>query len=106
VFKWYATRAKYLLDKLESIPEGSGTMLDNTLILWASEFSDSNGHASDKLTWLLMGNANGHFRSGRILNANGKSTNDLLASIQNAFGIADTKFGNPAYCAGPLPDLT
>ncbi|HMI94697.1 MAG TPA: DUF1552 domain-containing protein [Polyangiales bacterium] len=105
VFQWYATRAKYLLDKLDSIPEGSGTMLDNTCILWASEFSDSNGHASDKLTWLLMGNANGYFKSGRILNANGKSTNDVLASIQNAFGIADAKFGNPAYCAGAMADL-
>ena len=105
VFQWYSTQAKYLLDKLAAIPEGSGTMLDNTLILWASEFSDSNGHASDKLLWFLMGNAGGYFKTGKIINTNGKSTNDVHTSICNAFGITDTTFGNPAYCGGPLAEL-
>jgi hypothetical protein len=106
VYQWYSTQAKYLLDKLSSIPEGGGTMLDNTVILWASEFSDSNGHASDKLLWFVMGNANGYFKPGKIINANGKSTNDVHTSLCNAFGIADTTFGNPAYCEGPLAALT
>lgn len=81
-------------------------MLDNTVVLWASEFSDSNGHAADKLMWMLMGNANGFFKQGRILDLGGKSLNDLHTSLGNAFGIADQTFGNPAYCAGPLTELT
>jgi hypothetical protein len=105
VFRWYSEQFAYLLGKLQAIPEGAGTMLDNTVILWASEFGDSNNHVSDKLLWLLMGNANGYFRQGRVLNCAGKSVNDLHASLCNAFGIADAKFGNPAYCSGPLADL-
>ncbi|HEX6244373.1 MAG TPA: DUF1552 domain-containing protein [Polyangiales bacterium] len=105
VYQWYARQAAALMGKLEAIPEGSGTMLDNTLVLWASEFGDSYSHAADKLTWLLLGNAEGRFRSGRILDAMGRSTNDLHTSLCNAFGISDSSFGNPAYCAGPLPDL-
>ena len=75
------------------------------MILWASEFGDSHQHAADQLTWLVMGNAAGYFRSGRILDAGDRSTNDLHTSLCNAFGIADPTFGNPAYCAGALPDL-
>lgn len=105
-YRWYAEQFAYLLGKLDSIPEGAGTMLDNTVVLWASEFGESNGHSPNNLMWVLMGNAAGHFRTGRILNCGGKSTNDLCTSLANAFGLPDKTFGNPAYCAGPLTDLT
>jgi hypothetical protein len=106
VYKWYSEQAAYLLGKLNAIPEGSGTMLDNTVVLWVSEFSDSNGHNANKLMWMLMGNAGGMLKSGQVLDCAGRSTNDVHASLCNAFGIADRTFGNPAYCAGPLPGLT
>ena len=80
-YRWYSEQFAYLLGKLSAIPEGSGTMLDNTVVLWASEFSDSNGHAADKLMWMLMGNANGFFKQGRILDLGGKSLNDLHTSL-------------------------
>ena len=105
VYQWYAKQAATLVEKLKAVPEGTGTMLDNTVILWASEFGDSYQHAADKLTWLVMGNAGRHFRSGRILDAMNRSTNDLHTSLCNAFGIADASFGNSVYCAGALPDL-
>jgi hypothetical protein len=105
VYRWYSEQFAYLLGKLSAVPEGNGTMLDNTLVLWASEFGDSNGHAGNNLMWLLMGNAAGYFRSGRVLNCGGRSLNDLHTSLGNAFGLTDKTFGNPAYCKGPLPDL-
>ena len=105
VYRWYSEQFAYLLGKLNAVPEGSGTMLDNTVVLWASEFGESNGHSGDNLLWLLMGNAAGYFRQGRILDCGGKSVNDLHTSLCNAFGIADKTFGNPAYCKGPLTDL-
>lgn len=104
-YRWYSTKAKELLDRLNAVPEGSGTMLDNTLVLWASEFGDSNGHVSSNLMWLLMGNANGYFRSGRILDCGGRSVNDVHTSLGNAMGLPDQSFGNPAYCDGPLSEL-
>jgi hypothetical protein len=104
-YKWYSTKAKQLLDRLDAIPEGSGTMLDNTLVLWASEFGDSNGHSSSNLMWLLMGNAAGYFQTGRILDCGGRSVNDVHTSLGNAMGLSDQSFGNPAYCDGPLTEL-
>jgi hypothetical protein len=105
VFNWYAQQFAYLLGKLKNIKEGDGTMLDNTVILWASEFGESNGHSPDNLLWVLMGNAGGYFKQGQVLDCGNRSTNDVHTSLQNAVGIADTKFGGAAYCAGPLPNI-
>ncbi len=106
VYKWYSEQAAYLLGKLAAIPEGNGTMLDNTTILWVSEFSNSEAHASDKLMWMLMGNAGGFFKTGQVVDTRGRSVNDLHTLLCNAYGITDRTFGNPAYCAGPLTGLT
>jgi Protein of unknown function (DUF1552) len=106
VFRWYSEQAAYLLGKLAAIDEGGVSMLDNTLVLWVSEFSESNGHSANRLMWLLMGNAGGQLRSGRVLDCGGRSVNDLHAALCNVFGITDRTFGNPAYCAGPLSGLT
>lgn len=106
VTQWYAEQFAYLLGKLQSIPEGDGgTMLDNTVVLWVSEFSDSNGHGCDQLMWLLAGNANGYFKQGQVIKANGRATNDLHTTICNAFGLTNKTFGNAAYCAGAIPEL-
>jgi hypothetical protein len=105
VFNWYAQQFAYLLGKLQATPEDTGTMLDNTVVLWVSEFSDGNRHSADKLCWLLMGNAAGYFRQGRVLDCGGRSVSDLHTSLCNAFGLPDKTFGNPAYCAGPLTAL-
>jgi hypothetical protein len=104
-YRWYSTKAKELLDRLDAIPEGDGTMLDNTIILWASEFGDSNGHGSSNLMWLLMGNAGGYFRTGQILNCGGRSVNDVHVTLGNAMGLPDQSFGNSAYCDGPISEI-
>lgn len=103
VYQWYAQQFAYLLGKLKSVPEGTGTMLDNTLVLWASEFGDSNGHVPSRLMWTLMGNLQGRFKTGRVVDCGNRSVNDLHTSLCQAYGIPDASFGNPAYCNGPLP---
>lgn len=105
VYDWYSKQFAYLLGKLKSVPEGSGTLLDNTVVLWASEFGESNGHSSDNMLWLMMGNAAGYFNTGQVLDCGNRSVNDLHVSLQNAFGINSPTFGNPKFCAGPLPKL-
>jgi Protein of unknown function (DUF1552) len=105
VTQWYAEQFAYMLGKLQSIPEGTGNMLDNTVVLWVSEFSDCNGHAANDLMWVLMGNAAGYFKQGQILDLDGRGTNDLHATLCNAFGIAGNTFGNAKYCSGPIAEL-
>jgi hypothetical protein len=107
VTQFYAGEFAYLLDKLSAIREGAGTMLDNTVVLWVSEFGDCNGHSPQDLMWMLMGNVGGALKpGGRMLDFNNqRSVNDLHTTLCNAFGNPMTRFNNPAYCSGPIADL-
>jgi hypothetical protein len=108
---WYAEQLAYLLGKLASYPEGEGTLLDNTVVLWCNEVGKGNNHEHRDLPFLLAGSCGGHFATGRFLDyqasgAAGHPHNDLLVSLANAMGTADTTFGDPEHCTGPLPGLT
>ena len=57
--QFHVAQLAYLLEKLKSIPEGSGTLLDHCLIVYGSGISDGNAHAHDDLPILLAGRGNG-----------------------------------------------
>lgn len=124
VQRWYAEQVAYLMSGLASIPEGSGTALDNTLILWGNELGDAAGHMNVRVPTVLAGGAAGKFRMGRFLRLrprnsnplngwNGPGTrmtdaiahNKLLVSIAQAFGVNVNTFGHPDF-KGPLAGLT
>lgn len=118
--KWRMSLLARFLDGLKATPEGDGTMLDNSVILWTSEFSFGANHSSADVPVLLAGKGGGAFRTGRHIDFNteaaanpatlkyktNKSTHNLFTSILNAFGYPDTHFGNAmADYQGPLPGL-
>ena len=57
--RWYAGEMAYLLDKLEAIPEGDGTMLDHTLVVWMNEMGTGGTHGLERTPWVLAGNVDG-----------------------------------------------
>ena len=103
--RWYFEQIAYLCAKLEAIPEGEGTMLDNTVILWGSEIARGNTHSHMDTPMLLIGSAGGYFKTGRYLSFGERPHNDLLVSILNAMGHEATTFGDPAFCTGPITEL-
>jgi hypothetical protein len=102
---WYAGEFAYLLNALKSIPEGPGTMLDNTLVLWCSELSIGNIHSHLSMPFMLAGSAGGALTTGRYLQYQSVPHNQLLLSIVQAFGINDATFGDPMFCSGALPNF-
>lgn len=102
--RWYAGELAYLLSRLDSIPEGEGTLLDNTLIFWCSELAQGNTHSHADMPFLLAGGGGG-FATGRYVQYANRSHNDLLVSLMNAFGVPGDTFGDPNYSTGPLPGL-
>ena len=77
-----------LVQELESVPEGSGTMMDNTLIVYTSNNADYQ-HTSGK-TWpvVLLGNYDGAFKTGCFTQLDGKRPiNALYTSILRASGV-------------------
>jgi hypothetical protein len=103
---WYVEQLASLIAKLKSIPEGDGTLLDNTLILFCNELSKGNTHSRKDAGYILAGGAGGALETGRFLRYEGDIPhNDLLVSLIQAFGSSDATFGDPEWCDGPLRGL-
>ncbi|MBV1860916.1 MAG: DUF1552 domain-containing protein, partial [Nannocystaceae bacterium] len=51
---WYAQELAYLAERLDAMPEGDGTVLDNTLIVWTTEMADG-GHDWDDMPITMLG---------------------------------------------------
>jgi len=103
---WYGEQFAYLLNKLDSVPEGEGTMLDNTVVLFTSEISRGNTHSHYDMPVILAGSGGGYFKTGQYLNFDGdRPHNDLLIALANAMGHGITTFGEPEYVKGALPGL-
>jgi hypothetical protein len=103
--RWYSSQVARLLDQLAVIPEGDGSVLDHTLIVWGNEVGVGRTHTHENIPFVLAGGAGGAIRTGRLLDFGGRSHSDHLVSILNAMGLEDTTFGDPAYVSGPLPGL-
>ncbi len=104
---WLADQVAYLLAKLDAVPEGDGTMLDNTLVFWGNPLSVGNAHSRRNLKYIVAGGAGGYLRTGRYIHLPGRAHNDLLVSICHAMGLTDVeRFGAAEHCNGPLGELT
>ncbi len=103
---WFSQQFAYLLKALDSVTEGSGSMLDNTVVLWINELSQGNTHSHVDMPFVMAGSGGGYFDTGQYLELGNVSHSNLLVSIQNAFGIESPTFGDPRFCTGPLSGIT
>jgi hypothetical protein len=65
---YYAQKYANLVKMLDSIPEGDGTVLDNSATVWFNEMSDGNAHNLNNLPIIQAGGAGGYFKTGWIVN--------------------------------------
>ncbi len=103
--RYYAEKFAGLLSSLKEIDDGDGqTALHNSAIILGMEcWSDSsNGHYLDDIPFILAGQGAGALETGRIVDAGGRSNNDLLISVQQACGIESDVYGLPDLCNGPI----
>ncbi|QDS87380.1 hypothetical protein EC9_15580 [Rosistilla ulvae] len=63
--RFYAQRFAYFLERLKQVPEGDGTLLDHSAIVYGSGISDGDRHNHDDLPILLAGRAGGRIQTGR-----------------------------------------
>ena len=102
--KWYAEQMAYLARRLAETPEpgGTGSMLDNTTILWTNELGKGNSHTLDNVPYVLVGNGL-DFRMGRSLRLNRVPHNRMLMALAHGMGHRIRSFGNSNFCGdGPL----
>jgi len=63
--QYHVKMLAYFLEKLRATPDGDGTLLDHSMILYGSSLSDGNEHNFDPLPVVLAGGASGRLRGGR-----------------------------------------
>jgi len=108
VNRWYCEQLAYLAKRLAETPEpdGNGTLLDNTLVIWTNELGKGNSHTLDNIPFVLVGGGLG-FKMGRSLRYPKVAHNRLLIALAHGMGHRIDRFGNPDLCGdGPLPNLT
>ncbi len=101
--RWYAERFLYLLDELDARPEplGEGSMLDNTLVVWAQELGDGRNHVCTDVPWVLAG-AKNILNTGQHIDTAGAPHTKLLVTLCQAMGLNDQIFGDPSHGTGAL----
>ena len=82
-----------LMEELESIPEGSGTMMDHTLIVYTSNNADKQHTNGANWPVVLLGHANGAIKTGCFTQLDGKRPiNALYTAILRASGVDVDRF--------------
>ena len=95
----YCSQYAYLANKLESMKEGEGTVLDNSCLLFISSMWSGSQHDSSKVPVLLTGGLGGTLETGRVLDY-AKSGDDnrklcsLYLSLMERMGVTLDRFGD------------
>lgn len=91
------------LEKLDSMEEGNGTVLDNSIILFGSNMSNSDKHNNDPLPSAVFGLGGGSIKGGQHLAYPQDTPHaNLLLTLMQRAGIPDEKFGDST---GTLADV-
>jgi hypothetical protein len=95
ITRWHVEQFAYLMDRLQAIPEGDGTLLDNTMLLFGSSISDGNRHDPNNLPIILGGRGGGALQSGLHV-ASPKNTPlcNLYATMLNVVDPTIDQFGD------------
>ena len=86
--------AKFLA-KLKAMPDGDGSMLDHSILLYGSNMSNSNAHDHFPLPTLVVGGGCGKLKGGQHLKYTDKTPlANLLLTLLDRAGIPADKVGN------------
>ena len=88
---YHTTLFSSYLEKLRSIPDGDGSLLDHMLLLYGSGISDSNRHDPDNLPLLVVG---GLLKGGRHLHYETEPAANLLVSLLDKLGVPEQQIAD------------
>lgn len=118
IHRFHAEKVAALARRLDAVREGNGTVLDNTLIVYMSDYGDSHHPSYTQWPVVLLGNLGGRLRtSGRYLEypsygrQGHKTIGTLYTALLHAVGDRRERFGNVDLAlnadstGGPLTDI-
>ena len=94
--RYHVSTLAYFAEKLRSIPDGDGTLLDRSLVMYGTNMGNSNQHQHYDVPHILVGGANGQLKGNRHLHYDTKTvtTGNLLLSVLDMFDIELEKQGD------------
>jgi hypothetical protein len=82
------------LERLQNTPDGDGSLLDHSAIVWGSGMSDSNTHSPLDVPYLMVGKAAGAFAGNRHMAApKGTQLANVMLTVAQKYGAEIDKFG-------------
>ena len=101
--QYHVEMFSYLLGKLRDSADDTGSILENSVVLYGSSLSDSNAHLHNNLPTVIVGGASGKLKGGRHLRVpDGTPMTNMLLSIADGLDVPMEKFGDSS---GHLSDI-
>lgn len=99
ITRYYVSQMAHLAQRLDAMPEGDGTVLDHSCLIWISNMWSGSKHDSTKVPLLTMGGLGGTLETGRVLNYLDKSDEErklcsFYLSIMDRMGVKLEHFGD------------
>jgi hypothetical protein len=105
ISRWYAEQVAMLARALDRFPEGEGSVLDNSLVVWGNEMA-TGPHGMNDIPIVLLGRAGGRLgQTGVLVDAGPQDYHRLGTTLLNVMGVPAQGFGEEASC-GPLAGVS
>lgn len=115
VDRHFARTFKYLLDKLSEYQFGSGSLLDQGVVVWLNDLGNGPAHSPRHVPYIMAGSAGGFLKQGQYINLDNGQNTPNIARVLNTLGSAAglrkedgeliDDFGDPTLDRRPHPDL-
>ena len=98
----------YFLEKLRATPDGDGSLLDHSIILYGSSLSDANYHVHNNIPVVLAGGGAGQIKGGRHIRYQGDPFSNLHLAILDMLKVPTEGYLDPKYsdATGKLEHLS
>ncbi|MBL8231665.1 MAG: DUF1552 domain-containing protein [Bryobacterales bacterium] len=104
--RYHVEQFAYFIQKLRNTPDGDGSLLDHSMIVYGSGLADGNRHTHHDLPVLLMGGGNGTLKPGRhVRYANDTPMNNLFVAMLDRMGVEVESLGDSKGKLGYLSEL-
>ena len=90
---YHAKLFTYFIDKLKNTPDGDGSLLDHSMVIYGSGISEGNTHAHSNLPTVVFGHGGGRLKTGRHLAyPTGTPMNRLFMTMMDSMGVRQENF--------------
>jgi len=106
--RYQTTMVAYFLEKLRATADGTGTLLDNSIILYGSSLSDANYHIHNNVPMVVAGGAGGQIKGGRHIKYAGPPLSNLHMTVLDLLKIKAPDYVDNKYsdATGKLEHLS